>query len=102
MNVFHGISKEERFMNDVSLLETHETTVLCYITETITKQTQVKKSKENKIVKKLKNKFNKKAKKEELECVNRPKNNRLMCTKIRNAFEKILTKQMMRSNRNCC
>ena len=62
MNVFHGVSKEERFMNDVSLLETHETTVLCYITETITKQTQVKKSKENKIVKKLKNKIQQKSK----------------------------------------
>ena len=34
-----------------------------------------------------------KAKKEELECANKQKNNQLMCTKIRNAFENILTKQ---------
>ena len=48
MNVFHAVSKEERFMNDVSLLATHETTILYYNTETITKQAQVKiKGKQN-------------------------------------------------------
>ena len=35
-----AVSEEERFMNDVSLLRIHETTVLCYNTKTITNQTQ--------------------------------------------------------------
>ena len=58
-----AVSEEERFMNVVSLLVAHETTVQYYNMIVITKQAQVKMSKENKVLKKLKNKFNKKQRK---------------------------------------
>ena len=44
-------------------------------------------------MKKAKDKFSKKAKREELKCANKQKNNQLMCTKIRNVFENRLEKQ---------
>ena len=43
-----AVSKEERFMNDASLLETRETTILYYITKTITKQAQIKSQRKTK------------------------------------------------------
>ena len=51
MNVSHGVSEEGRFMDDVSLLATHETTVLCYIPEATKNKHKFLKAKENKISK---------------------------------------------------